>query len=127
MSLANPTAAIRSKGPVRADARGKEKRMLREDYVSDSKSLMLFLTSALVLLIVPGPVVFFIVARSLEQGRVAGLVSTLGVGLGTLAHVAAAALGVSAIVMRSALAFSVVKYLARISHSLCFSARKAGI
>ncbi len=77
----------------------------------DSKSLLLFVSTALVLLIVPGPVVFYIVARSLEQGRIAGLVSTLGVGLGTIVHVAVAALGLSAIVMRSALAFSVVKYL----------------
>jgi threonine/homoserine/homoserine lactone efflux protein len=55
--------------------------------------------------------VLYIVARSVEQGRWAGLVSALGVHVGTLVHVAAAALGVSALLASSALAFDVVKYL----------------
>jgi threonine/homoserine/homoserine lactone efflux protein len=59
---------------------------------------------------VPGPAVLFIVARSIEQGRGAGLVSMLGVQVGALVHVAAAALGISALLVQSALAFSVVKY-----------------
>ena len=58
----------------------------------------------------PGPAVLFIVARSIEQGRGAGLVSMLGVQVGALVHVAAAALGISALLVQSALAFSVVKY-----------------
>jgi threonine/homoserine/homoserine lactone efflux protein len=62
------------------------------------------------LLLVPGPAVLFIVARSIEQGRGAGLVSMLGVQVGALVHVAAAALGISALLVQSALAFSVVKY-----------------
>lgn len=52
----------------------------------------------------------FIVARSLEQGRLAGLVSVLGVQLGAIVHVLFAALGLSALLMQSALAFGVVKY-----------------
>jgi threonine/homoserine/homoserine lactone efflux protein len=73
--------------------------------------LALFLIAALALLITPGPAVLYIVTRSIDQGRKAGIVSVLGVGVGTLFHVAAAALGVSALLVSSALAFSVVKYL----------------
>jgi threonine/homoserine/homoserine lactone efflux protein len=67
--------------------------------------------AAIVLLVTPGPAVLYIVARSMEQGRLAGLVSALGVHVGTLVHVAAAALGVSALLVSSAFAFNVVKYL----------------
>jgi threonine/homoserine/homoserine lactone efflux protein len=72
--------------------------------------LSLFLVAALILPLTPGPAVTYIVARSLSQGRTAGLVSSLGVGLGGLLHVLAAALGLSAIIASSALAFSVLKY-----------------
>jgi threonine/homoserine/homoserine lactone efflux protein len=71
----------------------------------------LFLAAALVLLLIPGPAVIFIVARSVERGRRAGLVSALGAASGSLFHIAAAALGLSALLLSSALAFSVVKYL----------------
>src|SRR5215210_5746604 len=71
----------------------------------------LFVTAALVLLIVPGPSVLYIVARSVEGGRTAGLVSVLGVQTGALVHIAFAALGISAILASSAVAFSVVKWL----------------
>jgi threonine/homoserine/homoserine lactone efflux protein len=73
--------------------------------------LGLFVVAALVLLVTPGPAVLYIVARSVEQGRLAGLVSALGVHVGTLVHVAAAAFGLSALLVSSALAFNVVKYL----------------
>ena len=72
---------------------------------------MLFVSAALVLLAIPGPAVFYIVGRSIGQGRSAGLVSALGIGAGTLVHVAAAAVGLSALLMSSAVAFSAVKYL----------------
>jgi threonine/homoserine/homoserine lactone efflux protein len=78
--------------------------------VPDPTSLALFAAAALALLVVPGPAVLFIVARSVEGGRRAGLVSTLGVHVGSLVHVAAASLGLSALVVRSATAFTVVKY-----------------
>src|SRR5690606_33663171 len=73
-------------------------------------NLGLFVTAALVLLLVPGPAVLYIFARSVEQGRAAGLISILGIHAATLVHVAAAALGLSAILASSAIAFSVVKY-----------------
>ena len=77
----------------------------------DGGTLGLFVIAALVLLITPGPAVLYIVARSLDQGRSAGLISALGVHVGTLVHVAAAAAGVSAALAASATAFAVVKYL----------------
>ena len=73
-------------------------------------SICLFLSAALVLLVVPGPAVLYIFARSVEQGRRAGFVSILGIHVATLVHVAAAALGLSALLASSALAFSIVKY-----------------
>jgi threonine/homoserine/homoserine lactone efflux protein len=77
----------------------------------DVSTLALFVIAALVLLIVPGPSVLYIVARSVEGGRTAGLVSVLGVQTGALVHIAFAALGISAILASSAVAFSVVKWL----------------
>jgi threonine/homoserine/homoserine lactone efflux protein len=71
----------------------------------------LFAVAALVLLLTPGPAVLYIVTRSIDQGRRAGLVSVLGVHVGTLAHILAAAAGLSALLAASATAFSVVKYL----------------
>jgi threonine/homoserine/homoserine lactone efflux protein len=73
--------------------------------------LALFIISSLALLIVPGPAVLYIVTRSLSQGRAAGLVSMAGVNAGALTHTVAAALGLSAILVSSALAFNVVKYV----------------
>lgn len=71
----------------------------------------LFLIAALILLLTPGPAVLYIVARSMDQGRIAGLVSVLSIETGNFVHVLAATLGLSAILMSSALAFSAVKYL----------------
>jgi threonine/homoserine/homoserine lactone efflux protein len=72
--------------------------------------LLLFISAALVLLFIPGPAVLYIVARSVEQGRRAGLASASGIATGTLAHVLAATLGLSALLLSSAIAYSVVKY-----------------
>lgn len=74
-------------------------------------ALLTFAAAALVVLLIPGPAVVYIVARSLAQGRRAGLVSVLGLSAGALAHVAAAALGLSALLVASATAFGVVKAL----------------
>lgn len=76
----------------------------------DATTLAVFMTAAFVLLIVPGPAVLYIIARALDQGRTAGIVSVLGVGVGSLVHVVAAALGLSSLLVRSAFAFSMVKY-----------------
>src|SRR3712207_9475609 len=63
------------------------------------------------LLLVPGPAVVYVVARSVSGGRLTGLVSVLGIELGTLLHVIFAAAGLSAIVAFSVVAFSLVKWL----------------
>src|SRR5829696_5285873 len=78
--------------------------------IPDSSSLWLFSLAALALLAIPGPAVLYIVVQSAEQGRRVGLASVAGVHLGTLVHVAAAAAGLSAIIVASAVAFSVVTY-----------------
>jgi len=71
----------------------------------------LFVVASVVLLLTPGPAVLYIVARSVEHGRAAGLVSVLGIHLGTIVHITAAAVGLSALIVSSALAFAIVKYL----------------
>jgi threonine/homoserine/homoserine lactone efflux protein len=77
----------------------------------DASTFALFVVAALVLLVVPGPSVLYIVARSIEGGRTAGLVSVLGVQTGAMVHIAFAAVGLSAILASSAVAFSVIKWL----------------
>ena len=76
----------------------------------DAHALLLFSVAALALLLIPGPAVLYVVVQSAEHGRLAGLVSVAGLHLGTLVHTAAAAVGLSALVVSSAVAFSVVKY-----------------
>lgn len=76
-----------------------------------SASLLGFVAASLVLLLIPGPAVLYVVARSLSQGHRAGLVSVLGLSAGALVHVAAATAGLSAILVTSATAFGVVKAL----------------
>jgi threonine/homoserine/homoserine lactone efflux protein len=73
-------------------------------------TLALFAASTFVLLAVPGPSVLYVVARTVEQGRTAGLVSVLGLETGALVHVAAAAAGLSALVASSPTAFAVLRY-----------------
>jgi len=73
-------------------------------------TLLVFSLAALVLVAVPGPNLIYITTRSIGEGRRAGLASALGVESGTLVHVAAAAVGLSALLASSAVAFSVVKY-----------------
>ncbi len=76
-----------------------------------SISLLGFVAAALVILLIPGPGVFYVVARSIEQGRRAGLVSVAGLAAGACVHIAAAVAGISAIVLASATAFRLVKIL----------------
>ena len=73
----------------------------------DTSTLLLFSGTALLLLIIPGPAVLYIVARSASQGTRAGLVSSLGIHVGTLVHIAAAVAGLSAILVASANAFTI--------------------
>ena len=76
----------------------------------DASTFLLFAAASLAFLAIPGPSVFYIVTRSLAQGRRAGVTSMLGVQAGGLVHVVAAAVGVSAVIASSATAFTIVKY-----------------
>jgi threonine/homoserine/homoserine lactone efflux protein len=78
--------------------------------VPDPATLLVFAGAALALIVIPGPAVLYILAQSVEHGRNAGVVSALGVATGGLVHITAAAVGISALVVSSAVAFSVVKY-----------------
>ena len=72
---------------------------------------LLFLTAAVLLAIAPGPGMLYVLARSLAGGRREGVLSALGTFSGGMVHVFAAALGISIILAKSAVAFATVKYL----------------
>lgn len=76
----------------------------------DSNDLLLFVGAGLLLNITPGPDVLYIVGRSLSQGRLAGVVSALGIAAGCLVHIAAAAFGLSALGLALPLAYDIVRY-----------------
>ena len=76
----------------------------------DSSSLALFFAASLALLVIPGPAVLYIVARSIDQGWVAGVVSALGIALGSVGLVFAMAFGISALIETSPVAFDVIRY-----------------
>lgn len=80
--------------------------------------LLVFLTAAVLLAIAPGPGMLYVLARSLAGGKREGVLSALGTFGGGMAHVLAAAAGVSVILAKSALAFAAVKYLG--AGYLCF-------
>jgi threonine/homoserine/homoserine lactone efflux protein len=84
----------------------------------DLTRITLFLTAALLLAIAPGPGMLYVLARSLAGGKREGVLSALGTFLGGMVHVFAAALGVSIILAKSALAFAAVKYVG--AAYLCF-------
>jgi threonine/homoserine/homoserine lactone efflux protein len=73
--------------------------------------MLLFSAAALALLAFPGPSVLYIISRSVDQGRRAGLASVLGIHTGSLVHVLAATVGLSALLVSSATAFTIVKYV----------------
>src|SRR5579863_988777 len=74
-----------------------------------TQHLGVFITAGLLLNATPGPDTMYILGRTLAQGRSAGIASTLGISAGCLVHTIAAALGLSAILARSALAFGCIK------------------
>ena len=76
----------------------------------DSHRFALFIGAAFLLSISPGPGMLYVLARTLKGGRAEGLASTAGTALGGLVHVVAATLGLSAILMSSALAYGILKY-----------------
>ena len=92
-------------------ARRPSSRLGAQRVIVEPETLAVFSLAALAILVVPGPAVVYIVTRSIHQGRGAGLASVLGIHVGTLVHLAAATVGLSAILVSSATAFTVVKVL----------------
>jgi threonine/homoserine/homoserine lactone efflux protein len=84
----------------------------------DSTRFLLFLTAAMLLAIAPGPGMLYVLARTLAGGKREGVLSALGTFVGGMGHVFAAALGVSIVLAKSAIAFSTVKYVG--AAYLCF-------
>ena len=81
------------------------------DLMPDAATFVLFLLAATIVAVTPGPGIFYVLTRSLKGGRGEGIASTLGNSVGGLVHVAAASLGLSAVLMASATAFTVVKIM----------------
>lgn len=78
--------------------------------MDNGSNIPLFAAAAAVLVFTPGPNTLYIIARSIQQGRLAGAISSLGVQLGTFIHMLFAALGLSALIVSSDLVFNIVKY-----------------
>lgn len=74
------------------------------------EKLLFFISTSLIILVIPGPAVLYIITRSISQGRAAGVVSVLGVNLAALTYTVAAAFGLTAILLTSVVAFNVVKF-----------------
>ncbi len=77
----------------------------------DANTVLVVALASLVLVVIPGPAVIYILTRSVSQGRTAGLVSAVGVNLGSAIHVVAAVAGLSLLLASSAYAYAIVKWL----------------
>lgn len=77
----------------------------------DTHQLLLFIAAGLVLNLTPGPDVFYILAHALRSGARAGIVAAAGITAGCFVHIFAAAIGVSALLATSAMAFTVLKWV----------------
>jgi threonine/homoserine/homoserine lactone efflux protein len=76
----------------------------------EQSQLIYFIAASAALTLLPGPDILFVLTQSISQGKKAGIATASGLCTGVLAHTTAAALGVSALVYKSALAFEIVKY-----------------
>lgn len=77
----------------------------------DIQTFGIYFTAAFILAITPGPGIFYVLTRSIKGGRGEGYASSVGTAIGGFFHVLAAALGLSAFLATSAVAFNLVKYL----------------
>lgn len=73
--------------------------------------MLSFIAIVLLLFLIPGPAVIITITQTLKGGKKNGIFTALGIGLGDLVHTSAAVLGLSAILMKSATAFEIVKYI----------------
>src|ERR671934_1548646 len=72
-------------------------------------TLALFMLAALALNLTPGPDMLYVTARSVSDGRRAGIIAALGIGAGTLVHITALALGLAALLAAVPLAYDVLR------------------
>ncbi len=77
----------------------------------ETSTLVAYLLASLAIILAPGPAQALVLTRSVSDGKKAGILTAIGLNIGTLFHTVAAALGLSAVLAASALAFAVVKYL----------------
>src|SRR6266403_4444510 len=103
-------ATSRHSRPDRAKASGHGGALTMHDLLPAWPLLSAFLVASLILAVTPGPAVFYIVTRSVAQGRRCGLASVAGVALGNLGNAIGASLGLAALFAVSSVAFTVVKY-----------------
>jgi threonine/homoserine/homoserine lactone efflux protein len=78
--------------------------------VFGAATLFTFIVASAAIILAPGPAQALVLARTLSQGRRAGLLTAIGLNVGTIVHATAAGLGASAVLATSALAFDAVKY-----------------
>jgi threonine/homoserine/homoserine lactone efflux protein len=76
----------------------------------DLRTLAVFMAAGLALNVTPGPDMLYVAARSTAEGRRAGIVSALGIGAGTLVHITALALGLSAVLAAVPVVYDVVRF-----------------
>ena len=76
----------------------------------DLDKIILFASMASLLIVIPGPAVLYLLAKSMGEGVKAGFISVLGIGVGALVHVLCSAIGISAILLASSNAFNILKY-----------------
>ena len=86
-------------------------RQCKNSFMPEAHQLLLFVVAGVLLNLTPGPDVLYIVSRALRSGTRAGIVAGLGITAGCFVHIAAAAVGVSALMAASTTAFSVLKWL----------------
>ncbi|MDM7919599.1 MAG: LysE family translocator [Methanosarcina sp.] len=79
-------------------------------YLIEQSQLIYFIAASAALTFLPGPDILFVLTQSISQGKMAGIATATGLCTGILVHTSAAALGISALVYESALAFEIVKY-----------------
>jgi threonine/homoserine/homoserine lactone efflux protein len=79
-------------------------------YLIEQSQLIYFIAASAALTFLPGPDILFVLTQSISQGKMAGVATATGLCTGILVHTSAAALGISALIYKSALAFEIVKY-----------------
>ncbi|WP_406658240.1 LysE family translocator [Methanolobus sp. ZRKC2] len=100
---------------------------MQGEYLLEPLQLVYFITASVALTLLPGPDIIFVLTQSISRGKIAGIATASGLCTGLLFHTTAAALGVSAILYNSALAFSILKYAGAIYLLyLAFKALKDG-